>query len=465
MSGLSILILDDERSLAEELEEYLTNLGHSCTATFHPEDAISRAKEVRFDILLLDLRLPDMDGLEVLKLIKKAQPEIEVIVMSGHGDVDSVTQAFRLGAFDFLQKSFRPGDVRIAIERTATYQNLQRRYRELEARHQRVSRELEEMVGSAFVGESESTRHVLDMVERSAAHASSTVLITGESGTGKELVARMIHFRGPRREEPLVTVNCAAVHRDLFESEFFGHVKGAFTGAVSDRSGHVRRAHRGTLFLDEVGELPLPMQAKLLRVLEQHTLIPVGGDREENVDVRVVAATNKNLPEAVRDRNFRIDLYYRLQTLEIPIPPLRDRPEDIEPLVRHFVHEFAGNMGRTAPQLPPNELEKLCRYSFPGNVRELKNLVERGMILSCGELELSVPEALPGNPAADDVSIPIDDSRTGAGNLPSLVIADLERRAIEEALRRSAGVHSKAARLLGITRQALARRMAKHKVL
>ncbi|MEX2444244.1 MAG: sigma-54 dependent transcriptional regulator [Alkalispirochaeta sp.] len=469
MTGLSILILDDEESLAEELKEYLTNLGHSCVARFHPEDALALIESEHFDILLLDLKLPEMDGLEVLRRVKRVQSDMEVIVMSGHGDIESVTHAFRLGAFDFLQKSFRPADIRIAIERTSTYQVLQRKYRELEARHQRMSKELEEQVGSAFIGEGEATRRVLDLVDRSAQSQSSTVLVSGESGTGKELVARMIHFRSSRKEAPLITVNCAAVQSELFESEFFGHVKGAFTGAVADRTGFVRRAHGGTLFLDEVGELPMTLQAKLLRVLEYGVFSPVGSDREETADVRIVAATNKDLRGAVATGAFRTDLYYRLQTIELVIPPLRQRPEDIEPLVSHFLHEFAERMGRTVPTISNLELDRLTKYSFPGNVRELKNLIERGMMLHPDDFRLPLPEPSAWySPAAPSASTSEISARSGdpfdsyQGPLPTLVLSDLESRALHEALRRTGGVHSRAARLLGITRQALARRMEKH---
>lgn len=471
MSGLSILILDDEESLAEELREYLTGLGHFCVATYHPREALSRIEKERFDILLLDLRLPDTDGLEVLQQVRVLQPETEVIVMSGHGDIDSVTRAFRLGAFDFLQKSFTPADVRIAIERTSTYQALQRRYRDLETRHRRVSKEIEELVGSAFVGESVAAGRILEMVDRCAESSSSAVLISGESGTGKELVARMIHYRSPRREGPLVTVNCAAVQNELFESEFFGHVKGAFTGAVSNRTGCVRRAHEGTLFLDEIGELPTAMQAKLLRVLEQGTFLPVGSDSEEKADVRIVAASNRDLRRAITEKSFRSDLYYRLQTLEIFIPPLRERPEDIEPLVRHFLKELSARMGRRCPKLSSEELQTLNAYPFPGNVRELRNLVERAMILSRGDLAFPVPKTSPppsstghGIHAAEEQGRMTADSVSLARSLPTLRLADIERLAIEEALRQAGGVHSRAARLLGVSRQTLSRRMSKYSI-
>ena len=464
MKGLTILILDDEEELAEELAEYLSSLGHQCTTSYHPTAALQQVQQQPFDVLLLDLKLPDMDGLEVLKQVKKARPEIEVIVMSGHGDIDSVTQAFRLGAVDFLQKSFRPAEIRIAIERTGIYQALQKRYRNLQARHRQVTGELADHLGAAFIGRSYPTERVLEIVSRAAGNAATPVLITGESGTGKELVARMVHYQSPRKEQALVTVNCAAVQRELFESEFFGHMKGAFTGAVAARTGLVARAHGGTLFLDEIGELSPAMQAKLLRVLEQGTYNPVGSDRDEQADVRIIAATNRNLREATGTGEFRRDLYYRLQTIEIDIPPLRERREDIEPLVSYFIEELSRGMGRRPPKLTDKDLRRLHNYSFPGNVRELKNIIERAMIMTPEQLELDIPlnpsAGLP-DPKSPETHAVAEVSRYGS-RLPTLLLSELEIEAIEEALRISRGGISRAAEILGISRQALDRRMNKY---
>ncbi len=458
MKGLAILILDDEEELADELSEYLSGLGHTCTTAYHPAVALEEVRERSFDVLLLDLRLPDIDGLEVLKQVKEIQPELEVIVMSGHGDIESVTQAFRLGAFDFLQKSFRPADIRIAIERTGTYQALQKRYRDLAARHRQVTGELAERLGAAFIGRSYATERVLDIVARAASGGTAPILITGESGTGKELVARMVHYQSPRKERPLVTVNCAAVQRDLFESEFFGHVKGAFTGAVAHRTGVVGRAREGTLFLDEIGELPPAMQAKLLRVLEQGTYIPVGSDREEQADVRIIAATNRNLREDSGTGRFRRDLYYRLQTVEIEIPPLRERRDDIEPLVNYFVEELARGMGLRPPTLSGDDLDNLRNYPFPGNVRELKNIIERALILNPKRPELDIPTRTRAEPHRA-AGTPVH-----SGRLPTLLLSELETQAIREALRGTHGGISRAAQILGISRQALDRRMTKYKI-
>jgi two-component system, NtrC family, response regulator AtoC len=461
MSSLSILVVDDEQVLADELCEYLVSCGHRCEASYHPVDALSRLGRLDPDIVLLDLKLPEIDGLQVLERIRASEVDAEVIVMSGHGDIDSVTRAFQLGAFDFLQKSFRPQDVQLAIERTSKFQQLNRELQTLEERHAAFAAEVEAQVGSAFVGTSEAARRVLELAARAADHADATVLITGESGTGKELIARTIHFQSRRRTAPLVTVNCAAVHHELFESEFFGHVKGAYTGAVARRGGYLRRADGGTLFLDEIGELPSAMQAKLLRVLEYQSFMPVGSDDEERVDVRVIAATNRNLEVASRQGEFRVDLYYRLQAMEIAMPPLRDRATDIPLLVRHFAEELAEQMGRPVPRFDPATLDELERYAFPGNVRELRNAVERAMILGHDRLTVGLPGEATNETdrSARDETLELVPS---AERLPTLSLDELERRAVVEALRRSGGVHARAARLLGISRQALLRRMERH---
>jgi DNA-binding NtrC family response regulator len=457
MTQLRIAILDDERTLADELSEYLTSLGHSCTVFYHPREALLRIPDSPPDILLLDLRLPQMDGLAVLERIREAASQVEVIVMSGHGDVDSVTKAFRLGAFDFLQKSFSPADVQIALERTSTYQALRRRYDDLEHRHAALAAGLSDTDEVRFVGTSAAARAVLDLADRAAAHPDTTVLITGESGTGKELLARRIHLGSTRRSEPLVTVNCAAVNRDLFESEFFGHVKGAYTGAAGTRSGYFQSANGGTIFLDEIGELPASMQAKLLRVLEYGAFMPVGSDAERRVDVRIIVASNQDLAACTERGEFRVDLYYRLQAFEIAVPALRDRPEDLPLLVRHFRESFVRQMGHPAPVRDEQLLELISGYPFPGNVRELRNAVERAMITGHPGIRVQPDAAEPAAEPANPVEpTPLEPT--------SLDLASLEREAIREALRRSSGVHAGAARLLGISRQSLLRRLAKHRI-
>jgi DNA-binding NtrC family response regulator len=466
MTQLHIAILDDERTLADELGEYLTSLGHDCTVYYHPRDALSSIPASPPDILLLDLKLPETDGLTVLERIRAVAPQIEVIVMSGHGDVDSVTKAFRLGAFDFLQKSFSPADVQIALERTSTYQTLRRRFDELESRHAALTAGLSDADEVLFVGTSPAARTVLDLAERAAEHADTTVLITGESGTGKELLARRIHLRSARRGEPFVTVNCAAVNRELCESEFFGHVKGAYTGAAGPRAGYFQSANGGTVFLDEIGELPPSMQAKLLRVLEYGAFMPVGSDAERRVDVRVIAASNRDLAGCAERGEFRVDLYYRLQTFEVAVPPLRERREDLPLLVRHFREALVRQMGHPAPVSDDRLLELVAGYSFPGNVRELRNAVERAMITGHPGIDVG-PH--PDEPADDRASLSSTASagtplRPTSADLASLDLASLERDAIREALRRSGGVHATAARLLGISRQSLLRRLEKHHI-
>lgn len=449
MKPLTILILDDEARLVSELAEYLDNAGFATLGADRPSAAFGLIAANAIDVAIVDIKLPEYDGLEFLRRLRTTRPEIETIVMSGHGDMDSVIEAFRLGAFDYLKKPFASLDLQASIARTQKYIAAQRsshQYAELCATLNRELADKGELVGS-----SKAMDELRAMIALAATHSGSPVLISGESGTGKELVARRIHAESPRASARFLAVNCAAIPRDMFESEFFGHEKGAFTDARIARDGLFRAASGGSLFLDEVGELPLDAQSKLLRVLEEGKVRPVGSDAERDVDVRIICATNRDLSAAVASGAFRRDLYYRLAVLEIAIPPLRERAEDIGLLAEHFLAGFDRHAGDEPLVLAPAFRTRLQSYAFPGNVRELRNIMERAYIMGRNpvDIELEPEPSRHQNPAltAEDASLDLE---------------ALERRAIVQALQQSGGVLSRAAELLGITRQALDRRLGKY---
>lgn len=336
---LNVLILDDEDIIRTEVNEFLTNVGYSVYEADRPSRAMELLQQHEIDIMILDIKLPEKDGVEVLQDVKQLHPATEVIMITGHGDSDTVLQCMKRGAFDFFHKPIRLLEIRTAIERTERFLSLQTKLRHLERRFDAVSTDLQRSIAD-IVGSSEAIQGVIDTTLKAAASADTSVLITGESGSGKELVARVLHHASPRASRPYVPVNCSAIPDTLIESEFFGHRKGAFTGAIEDRAGYFEAAEGGTLFLDEIGDMPLAAQTKLLRVLEDRRVKRVGGTREVPVNLRVIAATNQDLPRMISDKAFRGDLYYRINTLEIRIPPLRERLADLQELISHFISDF-----------------------------------------------------------------------------------------------------------------------------
>ena len=453
MQELKILIVDDEQRLADELLEFLEENDFQAYAAYKPSQAFEILRAQPIDIVILDLRLPEMNGLDMLQELKKEHPDIDVIMVSGHGDMEAVIQSIRLGAFDFLQKPFRPFDIKTAIERTGKYHQLNREFHELQQSYSLISKELQQAIDANIVGQSQAIKEILEMAATSARHDEANVLILGESGTGKELIARMIHYHSPRNGRRFYAVNCNAIPKDLFESEFFGHKKGAFTGALDSKKGYFQLADGGTLFLDEIGDLPFEMQAKLLRVIEDNMVNMIGSDRPQKVDVRVIAATNQNLPQRVKEGKFRNDLYYRLNTVVINTPPLRERREDIPVLLEYFVRYFAEKMNKAVPSIRPHTIERLTRYAFPGNIRELRNMVERAMIfLTGGTLDIQlVEEAEEGSAEPDNPHQVFDLQR-------------VEKDTILAALKATGNNQVKAAILLNISRQALERRIKKHQI-
>ena len=367
-----ILIVDDEESIGDALKQVFEYEGHKVRVARNGPDGLAMVEESPPDVTFLDVKMPGVDGLEVLERIRSEDPQALVIMISGHGTIDTAVEATRKGAYDFLEKPLDTDrllvTLRNALEVKGLSASVERLLSQVESRH--------EIVGSSF-----QIRQVLERTER-VGNTEARVLITGENGTGKELVARAIHRLSSRSEKPFVEVNCAAIPSELIESELFGHIKGSFTGAVADRAGKFEQAHRGTLFLDEIGDMSLAAQAKVLRALEQGVVTRVGSSKSIQVDVRVVAATNKELEAEIREGRFREDLFYRLNVVPIEIPPLRDRREDIPMLVRHFVDLLEQTDRVTPREISKAALERLQSLDWPGNVRELRNTVERLLILS-----------------------------------------------------------------------------------
>ena len=370
-----ILIVDDETSIQRAVRQLFEYEDHTVAVASDGPEALEAASSFHPDVTFLDVKMSGMDGLEVLARLRQADPSAVVVMISGHGTINTAVEATRKGAFDFLEKPLDSDRLRVTLRNALEFKGLSQSVKELrsevESRH--------EMVGGSF-----QIRQVLERVER-VAPTDARVLITGENGTGKELVARAIHRLSQRAEGPFVEVNCAAIPSELIESELFGHIKGSFTGAVSDRAGKFEQADGGTLFLDEVGDMSLAAQAKVLRALEQGVVTRVGGAKAIRVDVRVVAATNKELPAEIEAGRFREDLFYRLNVVPIHVPPLRERREDIAMLVRHFVEHMARTDRVTPRRFSDEAVRRLAALDWPGNVRELRNTVERLLILSGGE--------------------------------------------------------------------------------
>jgi DNA-binding NtrC family response regulator len=432
-----ILVVDDEKKMCVILKGMLEEKGHDVTAVEDGQEAKELAREQEFDLVITDLKMTPVDGLELLKAVKKTSPETEVVLMTAYASVQTAIEAMKRGAYDYIIKPFDLEEMGLLVQKVADKRRLVMENRQL--REDLRSREKAVMV----LGNSPEMRQVMSMVEK-VAQSDVTVLIRGESGTGKELVAEAIHRRSPRSAGPLVAVNCAALTETLLESELFGHEKGAFTGAIKKKLGRFELAHGGTIFLDEVGDVSPALQAKLLRVLQEKEFVRVGGTETIAVDVRLIAATNRNLEQAIQEGKFREDLYYRLSVFPIVVPPLRERPEDIEPLVEHFLAAH----GKSLEDMDNRTLEQLTSYHWPGNVRELENVIERALILAGGE-------------RVGPSHLPFFDSREATGSLDQggLNLESLERESIIRALRQTGGNKAEAARLLGITRRALYSRM------
>jgi two-component system nitrogen regulation response regulator NtrX len=372
-----ILVVDDEASIRQALMGALKDEGYRVVTAVSGRDAIDVNRVERADVILLDIWMPEMDGIETLKKIKVEWPEQAVIMMSGHGNIETAVKSTKLGAYDFVEKPLSLERLLVLIQNISSVQDLARENHALRKQVQKTR---------MLVGESPSMVHIQDLIRR-VAPTTGSVLITGENGTGKELVAQSLHALSPRYNKPFVEVNCAAIPEELIESELFGHERGAFTGATQLRRGKFDLAHGGTLFLDEIGDMSLKTQAKILRILQEQKFERVGGSQTISVDVRIVAATNKDLKSEIQLGNFREDLFYRLNVIPFLVPPLRDRSEDIPVLAKHFLKEFCVTHDRKMPELSSEALSVLAAYPWPGNVRELKNLIERVVILTTAQEE------------------------------------------------------------------------------
>ena len=448
---IRVLILDDEKHFTEELAEFLDLSGHTVFEANTLGDGLAILNREPIDLLILDIRLPGADGLDVLKMVKTENPLLEVIIVSGHGDMDTVIKAMRLGAFDYLRKPFRHIDIQIAIERTRKFLLLQRLLAIAEERNSLISKALEDKIDRKFIGVSSLIRAVFEQADLAAQYPDTNVLITGESGTGKENIARIIHFSSKRKDHIFCAVNSSSITDSLHESEFFGHKKGSFTGAISDKKGFFEISNEGTLFLDEIADMPLNLQAKILRSIEEKVFTRVGDTTPIRSDFRIIAATNYDLVQMVKEKKFRLDLLHRMNILHIHIPPLRERTEDIEPLLLHFVSELSAQMGKPSPEISPSVFATLQAYSFPGNVRELRNMTERAIIFCKGD-RLSESDFILKNSAYTSSPQTLD---------PNGIIAN-EADLIREKLRSCDYNQSESAIALGITRDALIRKMKKY---
>lgn len=450
-----ILILDDEKNYLLVLEALLSDAGYAVTPINDPEMAVSYLEEAEVDVVITDMKMPKMSGLEVLQHVKRNSPSTPVLIMTAFGSIESAVEVMKYGAFDYITKPFANDELLLSVHNAVELSRAHQQYRILQE-------SLEERYSThQIIGKSPAMRETLSIVDRVSA-SRSTVLITGESGTGKELVARAIHFSSPRKDEPFVAVNCMAFNAGVLESELFGHEKGSFTGAVAMRRGRFEQADRGTLFLDEIGELPSDLQVKLLRVLQERVFERVGGTEPVKVDIRIVAATNKDLAKMVEEGNFREDLFYRLNVVQIHIPPLRERREDIPLLVSHFIAQIASENGIPPKSFTQKAQNYLSGYEWPGNIRQLQNVIERCMVMIPRDV-IDV-EDLPSEIRDEESQF-----KSAVDLLPvELNLADtldkIEAALIRRALVRSDFVQAHAADLLGISRSLIQYKLKKYNI-
>jgi DNA-binding NtrC family response regulator len=401
-----ILIVEDDQIFLRPLQRTLEVEGYEVLVVSSGEDAIDLLKNDDADLVLTDKRLPGLDGVDLVRRIKADHPDLAVVVMTAYGTIESAVEAMRLGASNYLVKPFETAEVVMVVRHAIEFQELRAASRATLRRNQ------EQFTLRNVLSRSDAMQEVFEML-RSVAELDTTVLIHGETGVGKELLARSIHFSGPRRDKPFVAVNCAAIPAELFESELFGFRKGAFTSASETRRGFFQTANGGTLLLDEIGEMPLPLQSKLLRAIEERRVTSIGSDRAVEIDVRFIATTNKDLQAEVAGGTFRRDLFYRLSVMPIRVPPLRERVSDIPLLAQHFLEQSARRAKKAVHTIAPSALEALCRYAWPGNVRELENVIERAVIVAKGDTIADVERFLTGEPERSrvDLSLPFRDAK------------------------------------------------------
>ena len=448
-STAKILVLDDEPNIVEVIITRLESIGFRAVGFTRPEIALNALKRDEYHVLITDLKMPDMDGMQVLHHAKQIDPDLEVIIFTAYGSIDGAVQAMKQGAHDYLVKPFEPVELIAKIESAIEKRELKQRVRYLE-------QEVEDRIEHHIYAESQAMKKVLSLA-RQVSKSDANVLILGESGTGKELIAKMLHYESNRRDRKFVIMDCGATPPSLIEAELFGYTKGAYTGAVKDKRGIIEEADTGTLFLDEIGDMPLLMQTKLLSVLQERSVERVGGTTPIPVDVRVIAATNRNLEEMIRQNRFRQDLYYRLDVVRLALPPLRQRRPDIPLLVRYFVNVLNNDLKTDIREIHPSAIGLLQEYDWPGNVRELYNLLEQAINLARmrGHQQLttrhfpSLTQRLASHEAI-------------AGHNLNETVEEVEKRMIQEALHENGGNKSRTAKQLGIHSSALYRKLAKY---
>ena len=448
----TILLVDDEEKILKALGRALRDAGHAVVETTSPREAQRLLAERAFDLLVVDNVMPQMRGIDLIREFVSATPEQErpeILMMTAHATVESAIEAMKLGALDYLQKPFEIDELLVVARRALEHKRLASEYRYLRT-------ERDEQFGNyGIIGRSRPMHDIIERAER-VAQTKSTVLITGETGTGKELVARAIHNRSAQRDQPLIKVNCAAIPETLLESELFGHVRGAFTGAATSKKGKFALADGGTIFLDEIGTMSPALQAKLLRVLQEREFEPLGSERTEKIDVRVIAATNRDLRQMVAEGKFQEDLFYRLNVIPIELPPLRDRRDDIPALAEHFVRKHSQRTGRRIDAVADGVIQGLQQYDWPGNVRELENTIERAVVLT------------PGAVITEDSISVLGAATQQSTGLPSLRLRNniewVEKETIRRALDSSKGVKKDAAELMGISQRALSYYLAKYRI-
>jgi DNA-binding NtrC family response regulator len=453
-----ILVVDDEMIVCESCKRILEEEGYEAETALSGKEAFEKMKEDPFDVVITDLKMPGIDGMEVLRTFRKDYPDSIIVMITGFSTVETAVEAMKLGAFDYIPKPFTPDEVAIVVKKAIEKKNLM-----LENTYLR--QELQEKYGfHNIVGKSKKMQEVYRIIAKVAV-TDSTVLIYGQSGTGKELIARAIHFNSPRREKQFVPVDCAVLSENLLESELFGHVRGSFTGAVTTKPGLFEVADGGTVFLDEVGNISLAIQAKLLRVLQEREFTPVGGTKAKKVDIRLIAATNKDLEKMIKDEVFREDLYYRLNIVPICLPTLKERQEDIALLAVHFLKKYSEEMGKTVKGFMPDAMEKMMKYPWPGNIRELENVIERTVVMIDDEMVRADHLILPGQPekevSENQIPMTSEELKEIKKQMREKAVEEVERAFVLSALERHQWNVTRAAEEVGMLRpnfQALMRK-------
>ena len=449
-----ILIVDDEAFIRENLERIISEDGYRPISTESPEEAIQIVTEEEISLVLLDLNLGSSSGLDVLRAMREVDPEILVIIITGYGTVESAVEALKIGAYDYIKKPFKADAIHLIVKLALETQNLRRQVK-------RLSRDAD---GINMVGQSPSLLHIFQQIREVAKHEKATVLITGDSGTGKELVAQAIHNLSPRSEQPFVEINCGSLPFNLLETELFGHERGAFTDAKNRKIGLFEEADGGSIFLDEIGEMDMSLQVKLLRVLEDLKIRRLGGNRNIDINVRIIAATNANLKGAIEHKEFREDLYYRLNVFPIHIPPLRERREDIPLLLEYFLQRFSKGFNQSIRGFSRDALALVMRYHWPGNVRELRNVVERICIMHNVDeiLPVHLPREIWGE--VPQSKMPFNYEIPPEGIVLDVVVGEVEKELVEKAFRITGGNVAKTARILNVPRGTLRYKLEKYQL-